>query len=138
MPGTFRCSIVTPSDSVFEEDVTYVSFPAWDGQQGVMGGQSPLLSRLGAGALRVDLPGGTRRSFWVAGGFAQVQQNVLTILTELAADPADLSAQSAEEELRKANARAVSGSGHTQDERRLAEAAQARARTKRAMARAAR
>ncbi len=138
MARTFRCNIVTPSDSLFDAEASYVSFPAWDGQQGVMAGQSPILSRLGIGPMRVDLAEGGRRDFWVAGGFAQVQANVLTILTERAAEPADLAAVEAEQELREANAQAVSGSGHTPDDRQAAEAAQARARTKLAMARAAR
>ena len=138
MARTLRCSIVTPSDSVFDAEASYVSFPAWDGQQGVMPGQSPILSRLGVGAMRVDLADGKRRDFWVAGGFAQVQGDVVTILTEHAAEPADLSAEDAEQELREANALAVKGSGHTPDERRRAEAAQNQARTKRAMAQASR
>ncbi len=68
MATTFRCSIVTPTEAVFDDEVTYASFPAWDGQQGVMTGQSPLLSRLGYGSLRLDFPEGGSRWYFIDGG----------------------------------------------------------------------
>ena len=58
MAKTFRCSIVTPVEMVFDDEVIYASFPAWDGQQGMMAGQSPLLTRLGTGPLRLDFAAG--------------------------------------------------------------------------------
>jgi len=102
---TFRCSIVTPAAAVLDDDVTYASFPAWDGQQGVMNGQSPLLTRLGAGALRLDFPQGPTKWFLVDSGFAQVQDGQLTLLTERAIPAEQLSMTDAEAELAEANAR---------------------------------
>jgi F-type H+-transporting ATPase subunit epsilon len=102
---TFHCSIVTPVAAVFEGDVTYASFPAWDGQQGMLPGQSPLLTRLGIGSLRLDMPEGGSRWFLVDGGFAQVQDGGLTLLTEGATPAEKLSAQEANAELAEANAR---------------------------------
>ena len=61
----FKCTIVTPSEAVFDESVTYVNMPAWDGQQGVMTGQSPLLTSLGTGGLRADLADGSSRTFLI-------------------------------------------------------------------------
>lgn len=135
MAQTFRCTIVTPTAAVFDEQVTYASLPAWDGQMGVLAGQSPILTRLGIGPMRVDLASGgaggagTRR-FWVDGGFAQARQNTLTILTERALKPEEISAADAEGELREANENAVKGG----IDRAAAEAAQQRARSKRHMA----
>ena len=130
MASTFRCTIVTPSEAVFDEDVKYVSFPAWDGQQGVMHGQSPLLTRLGIGPMRVDGTDGSQRWWLVEGGFAQTQKDVLTVLTERATPAADLSVEEAEELLVDANARAVSGG----DDQAGAEDDQQRARARRALA----
>jgi F-type H+-transporting ATPase subunit epsilon len=130
----FRCTIVTPDEAIFDEDVTYVSMPSWDGQQGVMSGQSPLLTRLGIGSLRIDRNGSDALVYWVDGGFARADGSTLTILTEHAVLPQDLSATEAEKELAAANTHAIEG-GHTSaEDRRRAEDAQARARTKRAMA----
>ena len=109
MASTFTCSIVTPTETVFDEDVVYVSLPAWDGQQGVMPGQSPLLSQLVTGALRVDLPDGETRWYLLETGFAQVQDGVLTLLTESATPANELSVEDAEAALAEAAARIPTG-----------------------------
>jgi F-type H+-transporting ATPase subunit epsilon len=102
---TLRCSIVTPTQTVLDEEVTYASIPAWDGQLGVMTGQSPLLTQLGVGSLRLSLPSGGDRWFLVEGGFAQIQDNQLNLLTENAVPVETLSLRDAEAELAEANAR---------------------------------
>lgn len=126
MARTFHCTIVTPSQAVFDEEVSYVSFPAWDGQLGVMDGRSPLLARLGIGPMRIERPDGESRWFLVDGGFAQVHEGTVTILTEHAAAAEDLSAKEAEAALADANARAVAGG----EDRAKVEADQQRARTR--------
>ncbi len=107
--ATFHCSIVTPTETVFDDQVEYVSFPAWDGQHGVMPGQSPLLSRLGYGSLRVDLPDGGSRWYLLESGFAQVQGGALTLLTDRATPAADLSVEQADAQLAEAAARIPTG-----------------------------
>ncbi|MCH7547913.1 MAG: F0F1 ATP synthase subunit epsilon, partial [Planctomycetes bacterium] len=82
MTKTFRCSIVTPSESVFDGEVAYVSYQAWDGQQGIMVEQSPILAKLGIGSLRLDLTEGGTRWYLLDGGFSQVGDGILTLLTE--------------------------------------------------------
>ncbi len=109
MAATFHCSIVTPTETVFDDEVQYVSFPAWDGQHGVMAGQSPLLSELGIGAVRVDGSDGTSRWYLLESGFAQVQGGALTLLTDRATPAADLSVEQAEAQLAEAAARIPTG-----------------------------
>ncbi len=107
MAKNFRCSIVTPEAAVLDQDVAYATFPAWDGQQGVLAGHAPLLTRLGIGSLRLDFPppDGGSRWFFIDGGFAQVQDDGLTLLTEAAIPAEKLSQQEADAELAEANAR---------------------------------
>ena len=100
---------MTPAKTVFDQDVEYVSFPAWDGQQGVMIGQSPLLSRLAIGSARVDLPGGASQWYLVEGGFAQVQDGVLTLLANKATPAEEVSFEEADAELAEAAARIPTG-----------------------------
>ena len=107
--ATFHCSIVTPTETVFDDQVDYVSFPAWDGQHGIMAGQSPLLSQLGIGAVRVDLSTGESRWYLLESGFAQVQGGALTLLTERATPAADLSVEQADAQLAEAAARIPTG-----------------------------
>lgn len=129
----FRCQIVTPSESVLDESVTYVSFPAWDGQVGVMKGTAPFLAEVGAGSLRIDFGSGSRL-YLLDGGFAQMQDDVLTLLADdvIPADHLDLN--EAQEELTAANA-AATEPGHTAlADRKGLEHAQARANAKVALA----
>ena len=132
MAATFRCAIETPARTLFDQDVVYASFPAWDGQHGAIAGQSPLLSRLGYGPLRVDLAEGVSRWFLLEGGFAQVREGAITLLTPRAAPAPELSLKEAERELAEANARI-----HTAGkDLPAAERDQLRALAKRALARA--
>lgn len=110
MAKTFHCSIVTPTKSVLDDDVTYVSLPAWDGQQGIMAGQSPVLTKLGIGALRLDFPEGGSRWFLIENGFAQVQNDTVTLLTEAATPAETISMSEADAELAEANARVTESS----------------------------
>jgi len=128
--STFRCQVVTPARAVFDEEASYVSFPAWDGQQGVLKGRSPLLTRLGIGPMKIERAAGGEQRFLIDGGFAQVNQDVLTILTERAWSPEEISKSGAEQELAEANAAAIRGG----PEQRAHEAAQQLARAKRALA----
>ncbi len=109
MAATFPCSIVTPTHTAFDDEVSYVSFPAWDGQHGVMAGQSPLLSELGIGAVRVDLPGDESRWYLLEGGFAQVHEGALTLLTPRATPAGELSVDQAEAAIAQAAARIPTG-----------------------------
>lgn len=100
----FNCSIVTPDAAVYEGEVLYASVPAWDGQVGVMHNQSPLLARLAIGPLRLDFAEGGRRWYLLEGGFAQVRDNNLTLLTERATGAEQLVIEEAEAELAEARA----------------------------------
>ena len=82
MAATFRCSIVTPEAPIFDEEVRYVSFPAWDGQVGIQARRAPLLAKLGQGPMTIDLAGGGRRTFQIRGGFAQMRGNELAVLSD--------------------------------------------------------
>jgi F-type H+-transporting ATPase subunit epsilon len=77
----FYCVIVTPEQQVLEAQVRHVALPAHDGEIGVLTDRAPLLVKLGLGALRIDLADGTRQSFFIEGGVAQMKDNRLTILT---------------------------------------------------------
>ena len=108
----FRCQIVTPSEAVLDEEVSYVSFPAWDGQVGVLAGTSAFLTEIGAGSLRIDFASGPRL-YLLDGGFAQMQGDVLVLLSD-AVKPADeLNLSDSQQELMAANAAAVEP-GHTE------------------------
>jgi F-type H+-transporting ATPase subunit epsilon len=98
---TFHCSVITPERAVLEADATFVAFPAHDGEVGILKHRAPLLYKLGAGELRVESPDGNERLF-VAGGFAQMVEDRLTILTEQAKRPEEIDRAAAQRALAEA------------------------------------
>jgi len=98
---TFHCSVITPERAVLETDATFVAFPAHDGEVGILPGRAPLLFKMGIGSLRVESPEGNRE-FFVDGGFAQMVENRLTLLTEQARAVEDIDPAAAERALAEA------------------------------------
>ena len=76
-------SLISPEATVFEGRASQVIVPAWDGQLGVLPDHAPIIVLLGDGELRIDAEGGQQR-FDVVGGFMQVVENRVTILSESA------------------------------------------------------
>ena len=81
---TFHLSIVTPERAVLECEARSVVFPAWDGEIGILRNRAPLLCRLGVGRLTADTVDKGERELFIDGGFGQMVENRLTILTEQA------------------------------------------------------
>lgn len=116
----FRCVVVTPEQQAVDETVTQAVLPAHDGLIGILTGRSPLLVKLGVGPLRIDLPGGQSRTFYVDGGIAQMKGNNLTILTNEAIPPEDIDVDSARAEYAEAQARrAMDEKGQAERQRQM-------------------
>lgn len=103
MADTFHISVITPERAVLETDATFAAVPAHDGELGILKNRAPMLYRLGAGLLRVDTPE-SKSALFVAGGFAQMVDNRLTILTEVAKQLSQLDRAAAERALAGAQA----------------------------------
>lgn len=81
--GNLKVAIISPESTVYEGEADMVVAPAWDGEVGVLRGHAPMLVLLGAGEMRVTRGGSTQR-FRVEGGFMQVADDVVTVLSESA------------------------------------------------------
>lgn len=86
---TFHLDVITPERAVLRAEATFVAVPAWDGEIGVLAHRAPLLARLGVGWLRADTTEG-KKTFLIDGGFCQVVDNRVTVLTEHAQEPAEV------------------------------------------------
>jgi len=100
-----RCVITTPESTVLDTRAKFVSLPLFDGQRGVGHGHAPFIGRLGAGEVRITGAEGTasdavRRAF-VEGGFVEVGQDVVTIITQRSIPGEKLDAAAARAELEK-------------------------------------
>ncbi len=112
MANTFRCTLVTPEQQLLDVAVTYATFPAHDGQVGLMKGRAPLLAALGDGAMRLDFEDGGSRWFFVGGGFAQMKDDKLSLVAEEATPADEIVRSKADEDLKKA----IATVAHSDDE----------------------
>ena len=72
-------------------------------------GLAPLLSTLAPGTLRIDAQAGDSSWYLIEGGFAHVDGEGLTLVTEGAIPADELNLEEAEAELAEANARVTTG-----------------------------
>jgi F-type H+-transporting ATPase subunit epsilon len=77
-----KVSVISPESVLFEGETDSVVAPAYDGELGILTGHAPLMALLGDGELR--LGGGGNRRFKVSGGFLQVLNNDVRVVTEKA------------------------------------------------------
>lgn len=82
-----NCIVVTPEQTALDQKAEAVVLPLYDGEIGILPGHSPMIGRLGFGELRIRVDGQDRR-YYVDGGFAQVANDVVSVLTNRAV-PAD-------------------------------------------------
>jgi len=78
-----HCTVITPERRVLDETVEAVVIPAHDGELGVLHNRAALMCELGVGQFRYSEGGRTHRVF-IDGGFAQVNDNEVTVLTSQA------------------------------------------------------
>ena len=78
-----RCEIVSQDRIVYQGDADMVLLPGTDGEMGILPHHAPLLTTLKYGIIKVRLQG-QESIFTVAGGIAEVQPDILTILADSA------------------------------------------------------
>lgn len=105
-----RLEIVTPDKVVLEADVDYVGAPGVDGEFGVLPGHIPLLAALSIGELYYKQGAETHWAF-VAGGFAEVSGNRVSILAEAAELSSDIDVERAKQAQERAQGRLQAGPG---------------------------
>ncbi len=97
-----KCLVVTPEETAVEEVVTFVALPLYDGQIGLSQNHAPMIGRLGYGELRLNCQGGQTKRYYVDGGFVQVVDNVVSVMTNRAIPAKDLNAEEVEAALNEA------------------------------------
>lgn len=101
--GRIQCVVVSPEKKLLDEQVDSVVLPLFDGELGVYPGRAPLIGRLGFGELRINAGGQVRR-FFVEGGFAQVRDDVVTVLSARSIPAAEVDPDAVREDLARARA----------------------------------
>jgi F-type H+-transporting ATPase subunit epsilon len=93
--------IVTPEARVYADTIDSVVIPTVEGEIGVLPGHIPLLTQVGRGALRVT-KGGASQLLAVAGGFAQIAADKVSVLAENAIQEEKIDEHAAEAAMKRA------------------------------------
>jgi len=97
-------SIIAPDRTVWDSDAEEVILPSSTGQLGILRGHAPLLTALDIGVMRVR----TDKDWTpivLMGGFAEVENDELTILVNGAEEVSSINKEEAQKELEEATIR---------------------------------
>src|SRR5512145_477818 len=86
---TIRCEIVSQDRTVFQGDVDIVILPGAAGEMGILPHHAPVLAMLKYGVIKIRKDG-KEDLFAVAGGLAEVQPDIVTILADAAENVEDI------------------------------------------------
>lgn len=86
---TIRCEIVSQDRTVFQGDVDMVLLPGAAGEMGILPHHAPVLAILKYGVIKIRKDG-REELFAVAGGMAEVQPDIVTILADAAENVEDI------------------------------------------------
>ena len=87
--ATFHFDLVSPEKLAFSGEVDQVDIPGMEGDFGVLAGHAPVVAAIRPGILTV-ITGGTREKIIVLGGLAEISDNRLTVLADVATSMQDL------------------------------------------------
>ena len=104
MAKPLQVVVVTSEQTALEQEAEFVAPPLYDGEIGIAPDHSPLIGRLGYGEMRIKT-GGKTLHFYIDGGFVQVVDNVVSILTNRAVPASKLDIAVAQAQLSSAMAK---------------------------------
>ena len=100
---TLNIRVIAPDRTVWDAAAEEVILPSSTGQLGILTGHIPLLTALDVGVMRVRI-----EKDWIPivllGGFAEVENNKITILVNGAEEASDIDADMAQKSLDEASA----------------------------------
>ena len=100
--ATIHVDVVSAEESIFSGEAEFVVLPGEAGELGIYPRHTPLITRIKAGAVRIQKPGGEEELVFVAGGILEVQPKVITVLADTAIRGHDLDEAKANEAMKKA------------------------------------
>ncbi len=90
MAMTIHVDIVSAEAEIFSGTANMVFAPAEMGEVGIAPRHTPLLTRLKAGEVRVQMEGQEEQFFYVSGGMLEIQPHMVTVLADTALRATDL------------------------------------------------
>lgn len=96
-----KCIVVTPEETSLETTAESVVLPMFDGEMGILRNRAAMIGRLGSGEIRFR-QGDQLQRYFVEGGFVQISDNTVSVLTSRAIPVSELDAESAASQLEEA------------------------------------
>ena len=88
--ATMQIDVVSAEESIFSGEAKFVSLPGEMGELGIYPRHTPLITRIKAGSVRIEMANGSEEFVFVAGGILEVQPNGVTVLSDTAVRGKDL------------------------------------------------
>lgn len=98
---TLKIRVIAPDKIVWDAEAEEIILPSSTGQLGILTGHIPLLTALDIGVMRVRI-NKEWKPIILLGGFAEIQNNDVTILVNGAEEVSDLDLEKAKEDLEEA------------------------------------
>jgi F-type H+-transporting ATPase subunit epsilon len=95
--NTIHVDVVSAEESIFSGEARFVALPGEAGELGIFPRHTPLITRIKAGSVRIELADGSEEFIFVAGGLLEVQPNCVTVLSDTAVRGKDLDDEKANE-----------------------------------------
>ena len=93
--NTIHVDVVSAEESIYSGEAKFVALPGEAGELGIYPRHTPLITRIKAGAVRIEKTDGTEEFVFVAGGILEVQPNCVTVLSDTAIRGKDLDEEKA-------------------------------------------
>jgi F-type H+-transporting ATPase subunit epsilon len=93
--NTIHVDVVSAEESIYSGEAKFVALPGEAGELGIYPRHTPLITRIKAGAVRIEKADGTEEFVFVAGGILEVQPNCVTVLSDTAIRGKDLDEEKA-------------------------------------------
>ncbi|MFN0000633.1 MAG: F0F1 ATP synthase subunit epsilon [Burkholderiaceae bacterium] len=93
--ATIHIDVVSAEESIFSGEARFVALPGELGELGIYPRHTPLITRIKAGSVRIEMADGSEEFVFVAGGIIEVQPDRVTVLSDTAVRGKDLDEEKA-------------------------------------------
>jgi F-type H+-transporting ATPase subunit epsilon len=89
--ATIQVDVVSAEENIFSGEAKFVALPGESGELGILPRHTPLITRIKAGAVRIQRADNGEEEFvFVAGGILEIQPGKVTVLADTAVRGHDL------------------------------------------------
>ena len=89
--ATIQVDVVSAEENIFSGEAKFVALPGESGELGILPRHTPLITRIKAGAVRIErVDNGEEEFVFVAGGILEIQPGKVTVLADTAIRGRDL------------------------------------------------